>query len=226
MALGAGSGQFASTNRRLRHWSDVAPIEQPALFMSEKGGLAVVKALGAPIAWTLHAEFYIYAHTSDPYIAPGTILNPLLDALEQAIAPSPATGIQNLGLPEMVSHAYIAGKVETDEGDSRRPGDRDRSRGNSVRAEHGGGGLALLMSQYGSAEYSQMEEHEIEFGAVHPTGRAYPHRSKADRALVGRSLPGVVGRPRHQAWNVAHAAKETLKGILARAWDAVMKGSL
>ncbi len=114
--LGAGSGQFASTNRRLRHWSDVAPIEQPALFMSEKGGLAVVKALGAPIAWTLHADFYIYVHTSDPYIAPGTILNPLLDALEQAIAPSPATGIQNLGLPEMVSHAYIAGKVETDEG--------------------------------------------------------------------------------------------------------------
>ncbi len=115
-SLGAGSGQFASANRRLRHWADVAPIEQPALFMSEKGGLAVVKALGAPIVWTLYADFYIYVHTSDPYLAPGTILNPLLDGLERAIAPSPTTGVQNLGLPAMVSHAYIAGKVETDEG--------------------------------------------------------------------------------------------------------------
>ena len=44
------------------------------------------------------------------------LLNPLLDALEEALAPSPVTGIQNLGLPEMVQHAYIAGKVETDEG--------------------------------------------------------------------------------------------------------------
>ena len=32
------------------------------------------------------------------------------------LAPSPATGIQNLGLPTMVQHAYIQGKVETDEG--------------------------------------------------------------------------------------------------------------
>jgi len=32
------------------------------------------------------------------------------------LAPLPATGIQNLGLPTMVQHAYIQGKVETDEG--------------------------------------------------------------------------------------------------------------
>jgi hypothetical protein len=114
--LGAQAGSFASANRRLRHWADVAPAEQPALFMSEKGGHAVVKALGAPIVWTLYADFYIYVHTSDPYAAPAMILNPLLDALEQALAPSPATGIQNLGLSDMVQHAYIAGKIETDEG--------------------------------------------------------------------------------------------------------------
>jgi hypothetical protein len=114
--LGSGAGSFASANRRLRHWADVAPAEQPALFMSEKGGHAIVKALGAPIVWTLYADFYIYVNSSDPYAAPATILNPLLDALEAALAPSPATGIQNLGLPLMVQHAYIAGKVETDEG--------------------------------------------------------------------------------------------------------------
>jgi hypothetical protein len=114
--LGSGAGTFASANRRLRHWADVAPVEQPALFMSEKGGHAAIKALGAAIVWTLYADFYIYVHSSDPFAAPAMILNPLLDALERALAPSPATGIQNLGLPLMVQHAYIAGKIETDEG--------------------------------------------------------------------------------------------------------------
>jgi hypothetical protein len=115
-AVGEGAWSFSSANRRLRHWADVAPVEQPALFMSEKSGHAVVKALGAPIVWTLYADFYIYAHSSDPYAAPASILNPLLDALDQALAPSPTTGIQDLGLPGMVQHAYIAGKIETDEG--------------------------------------------------------------------------------------------------------------
>ena len=114
--LAAAAANFACANRRLRHWADVAPAEQPALFMSEKGGHATIKALGAPIVWTLHAEFYVYVHSSDPCLAPSTVLNPLLDALEAALAPSPSTGIQNLGLPDMVQHAYIAGKIETDEG--------------------------------------------------------------------------------------------------------------
>ena len=114
--LGAGAASFASANRRLRHWAEVAPTEQPALFMAEKGGHAVTKALGSPITWTLYADFYVYVHSSDPYLAPAMLLNPLLDALEAALAPLPATGIQNLGLPAMVQHAYIAGKIETDEG--------------------------------------------------------------------------------------------------------------
>jgi len=114
--LAAGAAPFVSANRRLRHWADLAAAEQPALFMSEKGGLATTKALSAPIVWTLYADFYVYAHSSDPYLAPAAILNPLIDALEAALAPSPTTGIQNLGLPEMVQHAYIAGKVQTDEG--------------------------------------------------------------------------------------------------------------
>jgi hypothetical protein len=114
--LGAGAAQFTSANRRLRHWTDVAPAEQPALFMSEKGSQAAIKTLGAPTVWTLYADFYVYAHSSDPYLTPVAILNPLLDALEAALAPAATTGIQNLGLPQMVQHAYIAGKVQTDEG--------------------------------------------------------------------------------------------------------------
>lgn len=114
--LARGAAGFASADRRLRHWAEVAPVEQPALFLSEKGGLARSRRLGAPIVWMLYADFYVYAHSSDPYLAPAMVLNPLVDALEAALAPSPATGIQHLGLPEMVSHAQILGRIDTDEG--------------------------------------------------------------------------------------------------------------
>lgn len=115
-ALASGAANFASATRRLRHWSDVSPAEQPALFMAEKGGEGRVKALGAPIVWTLRADFYIYAHASDPRLAPASVLNPLIDALDAALAPSTVTGIQNLGLPAMVQHAMIAGQIKMDEG--------------------------------------------------------------------------------------------------------------
>lgn len=115
-ALAAEAADFVTASRRLRHWTDLSPPEQPALFMAEKGGLAEVKVPGAPVVWTLHADFYLYVHSSDPYLAPATVLNPLLDALEAALAPSPLSGVNNLGLAPMVQHAWIAGKVETDEG--------------------------------------------------------------------------------------------------------------
>lgn len=115
-SLAAQSADFATAARRLRHWSEVSPAEQPALFMSQKGGAATVKALGAPVVWTLSADFYLYAHSSDLFTAPASILNPLIDALEAALMPAPTTGLQDLGLPGMVQHALIVGKVETDEG--------------------------------------------------------------------------------------------------------------
>ena len=114
--LAAGAAGFVTAERRLRHWSDVAPAEQPALFMTQKSEVASVKMLGAPTVWTLLVEFYLYAHSSDPYLSPATVLNPLVDAVEAALAPAATTGLQDLGLPSMVQHAYIAGKIETEEG--------------------------------------------------------------------------------------------------------------
>ena len=112
----AGAAGFVTAERRRRHWSDVSPAEQPALFQYQKGEVAAVKALGAPTVWTLRVELHLYAHSSDPHSSPATVLNPLLDAVENALAPNAVTGIQDLGLPATVQHAYIAGKVETDEG--------------------------------------------------------------------------------------------------------------
>lgn len=112
----AGAAHFVTAARRMRHWSSLTPAEQPALFMRQKSEGAVVTTLGAPTVWTLVVDFYLYAHASDPYVAPATVLNPLIDAVEAALAPLAATGVQNLGVPAMVQHAYIAGKIETDEG--------------------------------------------------------------------------------------------------------------
>ena len=114
--LVSNAAGFATIDRRLRHWSDVAPAEQPALFQCQTRETAAIRTLGAPIVWTLAVELYLYAHSSDPYRAPATVLNPLLDAVTAALAPDPTTGIQDLGLSAMVRHAAIAGKIDTDEG--------------------------------------------------------------------------------------------------------------
>lgn len=112
------AANFATKSRRLRHWSDVAPAEQPALFMSEKGGVGskASTAYNAPTKWVLSADIYIYAHSSAPYISPAEILNPLVDAVERALAPDPITGLQTLGLNGMVLATWLSGKVDTDEG--------------------------------------------------------------------------------------------------------------
>lgn len=115
-ARAATAAGFVTVGRRSRPWADVAAAEQPALFMVQKSEAAAVPTLGAPTVWTLAVELHLYAHSSGPYQAPAIVLNPLLDAVEAALAPSPVTGVQDLGLPSMVQHAYIAGKIKSDEG--------------------------------------------------------------------------------------------------------------
>jgi len=115
-ALVSGAAPFVTASRRLRHWSEVTPAEQPALFMRQKSEAAAITAQGAPTVWTLAVDLYLYAHQSDPYGAPASVLNPLTDAVEAALLPPVATGLQTLGLPEFVQHAYIAGRIAIDEG--------------------------------------------------------------------------------------------------------------
>jgi hypothetical protein len=112
----AGAAHFVTTARRLRHWSEVAPVEQPALFMRQKGEVAAVPVSGAPTVWKLQVELHVYAHAGDPYIAPAMVLNPLIDAVEAALSPTSVTGTQDLGLSGTVQHAHLAGRVEITEG--------------------------------------------------------------------------------------------------------------
>ena len=110
--MSAAAG-FATASRRLRHWSDVGAVEQPALFQVQRSETARRDA-GLPSKWTLAVDLFLYAHAADDATAAATVMNPLLDAIEAALAPDPVTNVQGLG--GLAAHCWIAGKVETDEG--------------------------------------------------------------------------------------------------------------
>ena len=112
-ALASGAANFVTVSRRLRHWSDVGAAEQPALFMIQKSETAEARR-PLPAKWRASVDLYLYAQAPDELTPPATVLNPLLDAVEAALAPDPVSHVQSLG--GLVSHCWIAGRVQTDEG--------------------------------------------------------------------------------------------------------------
>jgi hypothetical protein len=115
-SLVADAAGFATASRRLRHWSDVGAAEQPALFLAQKSETAEQKR-GLPTKWVCDLDAYVYCHAPDERTSPATVLNPLLDAIEVALAPlggDTAVNAQTLG--GRAWQAWITGKIETDEG--------------------------------------------------------------------------------------------------------------
>ncbi|HEY3919446.1 MAG TPA: hypothetical protein VGL83_16780 [Stellaceae bacterium] len=112
-ALVATAAEFVTVSRRLRHWTDVGAAEQPALFQIQKSETAEGRR-PLPAKWRAAVDLYLYAQAPDEIAAPATVLNPLIDAIEAALAPDPFTNVQSLG--GLVSHCWIAGKIQTDEG--------------------------------------------------------------------------------------------------------------
>ena len=106
---------LATASRRLQHWTDVPASAQPALFQVQKGETVAARH-GLPPKHQLSVELFLYAQTGgDPTVAPAQILSPLIDAIEAALAPTdPTDAVQTLG--GLVSHAWIEGRIETDEG--------------------------------------------------------------------------------------------------------------
>lgn len=103
--------------RRLRHWNDVRAVEQPYLCVTQGNQTATQGSpvIGVNAKWQMEADIYIYVQTTGKQV-PGTVLNPILDAIEQALAP-PFPDInkcQTLG--GLVEHCWIEGTIETDEG--------------------------------------------------------------------------------------------------------------
>ncbi len=106
---------IVTASRLLQLWSDVPAAQQPALFMAQPGETPEQK-FGVPTKWTLSASFYLYVNTaSNVGTLPATVLNNLLDAIEAALVPDDPDGCR-CTLGGLVSHCWISGKIETDEG--------------------------------------------------------------------------------------------------------------
>ena len=112
-ALVAGAAGFVTASRRLRHWTDVGAAEQPALFQIQKGENGEERR-PLPVKWRASVDLYVYAQAPDELTPPASVINPLLDAIETALAPDPVSHVQTLG--GLVQHCWIAGRIQTDEG--------------------------------------------------------------------------------------------------------------
>jgi hypothetical protein len=106
-----GAGKFATVDRRLRTLDDMQVPELPALFMTVGNQTRRVRA-GLPPRRTLGADIYVYAASPDAKLASATILNPLLDLVENALEPQGVFQPQQT-LGGLVAHAWIEGTILT-----------------------------------------------------------------------------------------------------------------
>jgi len=100
--------------RQLLAATDLGAANMPALEVVAKTEVAERRGVGIPIVWTIHYFAFIYASTADPGNLAETQINTLLDAVETALKPSPATGKQTLG--GVVFDCRINGPIERDPG--------------------------------------------------------------------------------------------------------------
>lgn len=103
---------WKTASRRLLHWNDVSLQKQPALFMAQAGESAR-REKGQPTIWTFKVDLYVYVSTAGG-LAPGPILNPVLDFITNALEPGPVEEKQTLG--GLCDFCRIEGDIETYEG--------------------------------------------------------------------------------------------------------------
>ena len=112
--LVSGAADFVTTGRRIQIITQMQPSQLPALFQQQVSE-DTQQVNGIPPKYTLRVDIAIYALNPDQTQAATPQLNALIDAVEAALAPSPATGRQTLG--GLVSHCFINGKTDIFEGD-------------------------------------------------------------------------------------------------------------
>ena len=104
--------EFKTASRRVRAWTDVPPLEQPALFLGQDTEEPKQRR-GLPTIWVLNPILYLYAYAPVPSQSAAPALNRLLDAFDRAFSPHGPETVQTLG--GLVSHCWLA-KVKQDEG--------------------------------------------------------------------------------------------------------------
>jgi hypothetical protein len=114
----SSSAEFRTASRKLVHWSDVGPEEHPAIFQRQVSEDRISQR-GVPPKIQLRVEIYVYVHTLaqqlDPAVTPAQLMNPLLDALDAALAVDDMSN-NVLTLGGLVSHCWVDGKTENFEG--------------------------------------------------------------------------------------------------------------
>ena len=100
-------------SRRLKHWSDVPEIQQPAVFLAQSGEqLDRLRAV-----WTLRMDVYVYANTGgDEDAVTATEMNRVVDKIADALRPRRELGETEQTLNGLVMDCRIEGKIETDAG--------------------------------------------------------------------------------------------------------------
>lgn len=106
--------KFKTQSRKIKSFSQVQPSEMPAIFQLQTSEVYDQTARGLPPKKFFYVELYIYVAAMNAQDIPSQKLNVILDSIETALAPEPASDVQTLG--GTVSHAWISGKIETDEG--------------------------------------------------------------------------------------------------------------
>jgi len=113
-SLVSGLPGFVTKARRFKHWADVDPSMQPALFMVQKTE-TFEQNTKMPSKITMRCELYMYHNVGgDENAVAATVLNPLLDQITNILMPNPAVGEQTLG--GLVERCRVEGVIETDEG--------------------------------------------------------------------------------------------------------------
>lgn len=105
-----------TVSRRLKGWDEVPAMEQPAVFVVKRNE-SITRQKGLPSKILAKFDIVIYVNTGgDHSVSPSELLNPILDAVCDSLEPDGCSLYQDLGLPNVVSHAAINGEIFTDEG--------------------------------------------------------------------------------------------------------------
>lgn len=114
-ALFAAASQapgLVTKSRKLLHWADVGPSQRPAMFQAQVSETAV-RVTRMPTRCLLMVRLYVYVSTQGA-ASPGTVLNPIIDAIANALNDPFPGQPQTLG--GLVEYARIEGVIETSEG--------------------------------------------------------------------------------------------------------------
>jgi len=101
-------------SRRWKHFMDVPPEQQPCLFQTQEREMAEQRK-GLPPKWSIDVSLHIYVWAPTPTTIPSQLLNPIVDAIDTVLAPTP--GPQNVNtLGGLVAHCWISAPIQYYEG--------------------------------------------------------------------------------------------------------------